>query len=425
MTDLLLLLLRCAALMLLAFAFARPYFADIAAGSEAPATLVALDTSFSMAAAETWRAAQAEALKTIDGAPAGGPVAVLAFDDGRARGVPGQRGPQCRQARRRAVAAGGRRHGPRRGRAARARSSSTAAPGTLVIVTDRQRSGLSGAVRVPDNVQVRFAGVPAARENLAVSDIRREGAALEATIVNGGLADRQTEVSLRVDGESVARQPQLVAGGASRGRAVRSRGPREGRRHGRGVRRAGPAGRRRADVDPGSASRHPRPCRSSTSRARTRAASTSVARWSRRRASSRCRWPTSLLPAARLPEFGPADRPDVYRPAGDARARARGPAATGGGRRIRGRPADRRRPGRRGRRVDGAVSARAGLAHRGGRAGAGAARDRARRRAACRVRGLRGPSRGVLPRAVRAGRQDSRRTRRRGSSRASTTACRP
>ena len=80
LTDVLLLLLRAFALLLLAVAFARPYVAGGSAGTHAPVTVVAVDTSFSMAAPETWKAAVAMATDVGGSAPAGGAVAVVAFD---------------------------------------------------------------------------------------------------------------------------------------------------------------------------------------------------------------------------------------------------------------------------------------------------------------------------------------------------------
>jgi hypothetical protein len=213
-TDLLLLLLRCLALALLALAFARPYFADAAGGAAAPVTLVALDTSYSMAAPDTWRAAQAEAVRAVDDAPAGGRVGVLTFDESGRVVLP----PSAdRDAARRAI-------GQLRPGAGATSFAAAVAPalqafegraGVLIIVTDRQRAGLTGELRVPDSTQVRFVPVPPARENLAVADVTRSGAAIAVTAVNGGLADRATEVSLRIDGTPVARQPVTLAAGAA------------------------------------------------------------------------------------------------------------------------------------------------------------------------------------------------------------------
>lgn len=227
-TDLLLLLLRCVALVLLALAFARPYFTDAGTAANTPVTLVAIDTSLSMSGADTWRAAQAEAVKAIDAAPSGAPVAVLGFDAAGRVVFPAS---ADRGAARRAV------EELRPG----AGSTSLAAivppalealaerPGTLVVVTDRQRSGLGGVTTLPAGVDVRFAVVPAARDNLGVADVERAGSDLEAAIVNGGLTDRDAEAQLEIDGAVIARQPASVPAsgtvnvrfaGASRERGV-------------------------------------------------------------------------------------------------------------------------------------------------------------------------------------------------------------
>src|SRR5687767_6550608 len=76
--DILLLLLRAAAIALLAIAFARPFF--VQAASPAPVTMVAVDVSASMAGDARFESARALARKAIDDAPDGHRVGVAAFD---------------------------------------------------------------------------------------------------------------------------------------------------------------------------------------------------------------------------------------------------------------------------------------------------------------------------------------------------------
>ena len=76
--DILLMALRAAAVALLAFAFARPFFAE--AASPQPVTMVAVDVSASMSGDERFAAARAVARKAIDDAPADHRVGVAAFD---------------------------------------------------------------------------------------------------------------------------------------------------------------------------------------------------------------------------------------------------------------------------------------------------------------------------------------------------------
>ena len=78
--ELLLLALRVAALLLLALAFARPFVADRAASGE-PATVVLVDTSFSVSGPGQAVEARALARAAIDAVPAGQLVGVVAFDD--------------------------------------------------------------------------------------------------------------------------------------------------------------------------------------------------------------------------------------------------------------------------------------------------------------------------------------------------------
>ena len=77
--ELILLALRVTALLLLAFAFARPYFADGAQCDEAPVTVVAVDTSMSVSAPGQFEQVRAAARKAIDDAPAARRCS--AFDD--------------------------------------------------------------------------------------------------------------------------------------------------------------------------------------------------------------------------------------------------------------------------------------------------------------------------------------------------------
>src|SRR5436190_4463920 len=79
--ELLLLALRIATLVLLALAFARPFFASGAAIGSAGVTVVALDTSFSMSAPGRFERARQMAKEAIDRAPAADLVGVVTFDD--------------------------------------------------------------------------------------------------------------------------------------------------------------------------------------------------------------------------------------------------------------------------------------------------------------------------------------------------------
>ena len=79
--ELLLLALRVAALGLLALAFARPFFASGSAAGSGSATIVALDTSYSMSAPGRFERAQQLAKDAVTRAAAADLVGVVAFSD--------------------------------------------------------------------------------------------------------------------------------------------------------------------------------------------------------------------------------------------------------------------------------------------------------------------------------------------------------
>ena len=86
--ELLLLALRCAALALLALAFARPYFVSAEAQGSAPLTVVALDTSYSVSTRAQVERARQQAIAAVDEAPSGGQIALITFDDKAMVAVP-------------------------------------------------------------------------------------------------------------------------------------------------------------------------------------------------------------------------------------------------------------------------------------------------------------------------------------------------
>ena len=77
--ELVLLALRVTALVLLALAFARPYFSDSVAAQSGAATLVMIDTSVSLSAPGRFEAARERARRAIEDAPATHAVGLVAF----------------------------------------------------------------------------------------------------------------------------------------------------------------------------------------------------------------------------------------------------------------------------------------------------------------------------------------------------------
>ena len=78
--DLLLLALRVVALLLLAIAFARPFFAS-AQGQSSAVTIIALDTSMSLSAPGRFERAKALAKEAIRNVPPAEALGVLTFSD--------------------------------------------------------------------------------------------------------------------------------------------------------------------------------------------------------------------------------------------------------------------------------------------------------------------------------------------------------
>lgn len=199
--DLLLLAARVTALLLLAAAFARPYFGrDTSSGS---IRIVAIDRSFSMGAPGHFARALDLARASIDEAGVGERVAVIAFDD-RAAVVAGPSGAADARA---ALADlrpgfGGTRYAPVLMKAAEIAEGGT---GTLIVVTDLQRAGWEDEARglVPQGLELRIADVGAPAANLALTAARVEADRVVASIRNAG-PGRVAELRATRDGRVVA-----------------------------------------------------------------------------------------------------------------------------------------------------------------------------------------------------------------------------
>lgn len=214
LTDWLLLALRVSALLLLALAFARPFGDDAAASADARVRVVAVDTSFSMAAPGAWDAAVDAAREQIAGAPSGWLVAVVAFEESPRTVSP----PTFDRG---AAAAAVARLRPGLGatdyRAATSGASEVLARrgGEVVLITDRQRSALRAQLPVPQGVTLAVRDVPPARVNLAVGDLVRDGSAIVAAVANHGLEAASTFATLAIDDQPAARQAVDVPAGTT------------------------------------------------------------------------------------------------------------------------------------------------------------------------------------------------------------------
>jgi hypothetical protein len=208
--ELILLALRVAALLLLAFAFARPFFASSLATS-GTTTVIALDTSLSMSAPGQLEKARQLAKQAIANAN-GALTAVVTFADGAQ--IASQ--PSADQAVANAAidaakaGAGGTRYRAGlnaavdllRGRA-----------GTIVVVTDLQETGWDAGDRasVPDSVTVDVADVGAPPPNLAVASARVAGDRVVATVRNNHTAMVSARLHLNVHDAADASMSTRVA----------------------------------------------------------------------------------------------------------------------------------------------------------------------------------------------------------------------
>ena len=198
--ELLLLALRVTALVLLALAFGRPFFATGAAVGSAGVTVVALDTSYSLAAPGRFERAKQLAKDAIAKAPAGDLVGVVTFaDEAEIVVKPGSDRTLVLDAIEQASTG----FGATRYRAALSAASQYLAGrrGTVVVVTDLQENGWDAGDRasVPEGTTIEVADVGAMPANLSVTAVRPLADRVVATIHNGGSRPRDARVHLRID----------------------------------------------------------------------------------------------------------------------------------------------------------------------------------------------------------------------------------
>src|SRR5262249_15613395 len=203
--ELLLLALRIFALVLLALAFARPFFASGSASIAPGVTVVALDTSLSLSAPGFFERAKAAAKDVIRRAPTSDLVAVLTFAD-TARVVASPSGD--RQLASAAIDEAKTGFGATRYRAALNAAAaliktSGVRRSTIVVVTDLQEIGWDAGDRIsmPDSTELQVADIGAPAPNLAVTAVRVAGDHLVATVRNAGVQPRDVRVHVAVNVE--------------------------------------------------------------------------------------------------------------------------------------------------------------------------------------------------------------------------------
>jgi hypothetical protein len=210
--DLLLLMARVIALLLLAAAFARPY---LQGATPAGVLVVAVDRSYSMGGPARFAQALDRARKWIDGAGAGEQVAVVAFDD-RADVLSAPGGKADARAALDGLAAG---YGATRYNPAihKAIELASGAQGRLVLITDLQRSGWEGEppASLPSTWQLEVEDVGASDQNVGVTAVGLETDRVVATIHNSGSSVRSGRVHVAVDEREMTSGGYTVNGGSS------------------------------------------------------------------------------------------------------------------------------------------------------------------------------------------------------------------
>ncbi len=202
--DLLLLALRVAALLLMALAFARPFFRSAAYGATSGITVVAIDTSLSMSAGRQFERAKQLAKEAVDRAPASDVVGIVTFADQAAVAL---QPVADRAMAKSAVEAATTGFGATSYRAALATAADMVSArggdrSTIVVVTDLQESGWDAGDRitVPESARIEVLDVGAPPPNLAVTALRATSDRVVATVRNAGPRARDARVELTVDG---------------------------------------------------------------------------------------------------------------------------------------------------------------------------------------------------------------------------------
>jgi hypothetical protein len=197
--ELLLLALRVAALVLLATAFARPFFAsgDLQVDG---VTVVALDSSMSLSAPGRFERAKQLAHAAVANAPSGHLVGVVTFSDAAHVAAPlsGDRAVAAAAIESTSPGLGGTRYADAIARAAELIAGRA---GAIVIVTDLQAGGWERGdrVTVAEGIQLKVEDVGEAVPNLAVTSVRAAGDKVVATVRNFSGEPKDVRVRLLHD----------------------------------------------------------------------------------------------------------------------------------------------------------------------------------------------------------------------------------
>jgi len=198
--QLLLLALRVTTLVLLALAFARPFFVSGGAAAASGVTVIALDTSYSLSAPGRFERAKQLAKDAVARVASGELVGVVTFAD-QAQIVARPTGDRVLAASAIDEAVAG--FGATRYRSALSASSQAleGRRGTIVIVTDLQENGWDAGDRasVGEQTTIAVVDVGPLPPNLSVAAVRPLPDRVIATIHNGGWESTDARVHLTVD----------------------------------------------------------------------------------------------------------------------------------------------------------------------------------------------------------------------------------
>lgn len=209
-----LLLLRVAALALLALAFARPYLQ--ADATTRPPVVLAVDVSYSMGAPGRLDAARTAATAALDEVGGDVPVGLISFADRAMVVAEPTTDHGAIRAQLAALTAG---HGATRyaGPLEAARSLLEGREGRIVLVTDLQSRGWArGTTSLPDNVRLDVVGVGARVDNVLVRDLLVTRDQARAVVSNAGQVPATVTVQFGRPDAAMTTQSVSLDGGVSR-----------------------------------------------------------------------------------------------------------------------------------------------------------------------------------------------------------------
>jgi hypothetical protein len=210
--ELILLALRVVALVLLAVAFARPYFPGSAAPEAAPLVVIAVDTSMSMTAPGQFDRAREAAIRAVTAAKSSEALALIGFNDAASVMV---QPTTDRSAIRSALLQMAPGSNGTRFRTALARASELIGTrtGRIVIVTDLQQAGweANDDGGLPDGVGVEVVQIAPPPGNVAITSAERREGRVVASIQNYGNAEVKVPVQLTANATQIAKAEVTIA----------------------------------------------------------------------------------------------------------------------------------------------------------------------------------------------------------------------